>query len=55
MFKVEDRVAIADYICYSVRGDRRIIAVIIEMKRKFSLHALAQLLGYYYRVLTNLS
>ena len=47
--------SIADYICYSVRGDKRIVAVIIETKRTFSLHALAQLLGYYYRVSTNLS
>lgn len=69
-FKVEDRVvtdcddddicqgvserSIADYICYSIHGDQRVVAVIIETKKRFTLNSLAQLLGYYYRVVTNL-
>ena len=43
----------ADYVCYSVLENMRAVAVIIESKRHFSLNAVAQLLGYYYRLPTD--
>ena len=46
--------SVADYICYSVRGEKRVVAVILETKTKFTWNSLAQLLGYYYRVATDL-
>ena len=70
MFKVEDRLvteynedgihhgvserSIADYICYSIHGGKRVVAVIVETKRKFTYNALAQLIGYYFRVATDI-
>ena len=45
----------ADYICYSIHGGKRIVAVIIETKKKFSYNSIAQLLGYYYRVATDVN
>ena len=45
--------SVADYICYSVHGDQRVVAVIIETKKRFTLNSLAQFIGYYFRVATN--
>ena len=43
----------ADYICYSLHGFLKPVAVIIETKAKFSWSGIAQLLGYYYRAATD--
>ena len=42
----------ADYVCYSIHLSA--VALIIETKKKFSMNALAQLLGYYYKMSTDI-
>ena len=44
----------ADYVCFSILEKMRAVAVVIETKKHFSLNAVAQLLGYYYRLPTDI-
>lgn len=44
----------ADYVCYFIQEQFSAVALVIETKKKFSLNALAQLLGYYYRMSTDI-
>ena len=36
--------SVPDYICYLVLGDQRVVVVIIETKKRFTLNPLAQLI-----------
>ena len=40
-------------VCYSILEKFRAVAVIIKTKRKFSLNAVVQLIGYFYQLLTD--
>lgn len=45
--------SVADYICYSIHGGKRVVAVVIESKKNFTYNSLEQTFGYYYRAATN--